>query len=122
MKRAVLLSSLMMTLAASSASAADAAHGKVVYEKCAACHPLTPGATEVGPSLAGIIGRKAASQDDFRYSTAMRRSNIVWDEKTIDAYLADPQGYIKGNRMPFAGLPDQKDREDVIAYLKEAAK
>jgi cytochrome c len=112
----------MMALAASSASAADVAHGKVVYEKCAACHLLTPGATEVGPSLAGIMGRKAASQDDFRYSTAMRRSNIVWDEKTIDAYLADPQGYIKGNRMPFAGLPDQKDREDVIAYLKEAAK
>jgi cytochrome c2 len=104
------------------ALAADAAKGKALYEKCIACHTLDAGKNEVGPHLVKIMGRKAAAVEEFRYSAAMRRSNVTWDEATLDTFLADPQGFIKGNRMPFAGVPAKGDRDDIIAYLKDAAK
>ena len=97
-------------------------NGKTVFEKCAACHSLEAGKNDIGPSLAGIFGRKAASLDDFRYSTAMKHSNVTWDEHTLDAFIEDPQAFIPGNRMPFDGLKDKQDRDDLLAYLKVATK
>ena len=102
--------------------AADIKNGKVVFEKCAACHSLEAGKNDIGPSLAGIFGRKAASLEDFRYSTAMKQSNVTWDEHTLDAFIEDPQTFIPGNRMPFDGLKDKQDRDDLLAYLKLATK
>jgi cytochrome c len=104
-------------LAASTARAADAEHGKVVFQTCAACHSEKPEA--IGPSLRGVFGRKSGSLEDFRYSNAMLRANLVWDEANLREYLKDPQAKVKGNRMPFAGLSDPKDIDDVIAYLKD---
>jgi cytochrome c len=112
---AVLGSAIM--LAASTAQAADAEHGKVVFQTCAACHSEKPEA--IGPSLRGVFGRKSGSLQDFRYSNAMLRANLVWDEANLREYLKDPQAKVKGNRMPFAGLSDPKDIDDVIAYLKD---
>jgi cytochrome c len=99
----------------------DPDKGKVVFERCAACHALDEAKTD-GPSLNGVFGRKAGSRDDYRYSAAMTRSGIVWDATTLDAYIANPQDYVKGNRMSFAGVSDKSDRDDLIAYLEQATK
>jgi cytochrome c len=98
------------------ARAADAAHGKQLFATCAVCHSNRPDA--IGPSLHGVYGRKAASRDDFRYSIAMARANLVWDEANLRAYLKDSQAKVPGNRMPFLGLHDEKDIDDLIAFLK----
>ena len=103
-------------LASGAARAADAEHGKVLFAPCAACH--TDRADSLGPSLKGVYGRKSADLDDFRYSNAMKRANLVWDEDNLRAYIKDPQGKVKGNRMPFGGISDPKDVDDVVAYLK----
>jgi cytochrome c len=102
---------------ANAAQAADVEHGKVVFQTCAACHSEKPDA--IGPSLRGVYGRKSGSLDNFRYSNAMLRAKLVWDEADLRAYLKDPQTKVKGNRMPFAGLSDPKDVDDLIAFLKQ---
>ena len=112
---AVTGASFSIMLAASAAGAADAEHGKQVFQACAACHSEKP--DSLGPSLAGVIGRKAGARDDFRYSAAMAKAGFTWDSANLRAYLKDPQGKVKGNRMPFSGLSDPKDIDDVIAYL-----
>ena len=104
-------------LAATPAAAADPAHGKVVFQTCAACHSDKPDA--IGPSLRGVYGRKAGALDDFRYSPAMQRSGLTWDDANLHAYIKDPQAKVKGNRMPFGGLSSDADIDDVIAYLKD---
>jgi cytochrome c len=108
---------IMVVVAANPARAADAEHGKVVFQTCAACHSDKPDA--IGPSLRGVYGRKSGSLEDFRYSNAMMRANLTWDEANLRDYIKDPQAKVKGNRMPFGGLNDPKDIDDVIAYLKD---
>jgi cytochrome c len=106
-----------VALAVSTAAfAADVEHGKLLFQACAACHTERPDA--IGPSLNGIVGRKAAALEDFRYSNPMKRANLVWDDSNLHAYIADPQAKVPGNRMPFGGLHDITDVDDVIAYLK----
>jgi nitrite reductase (NO-forming) len=99
----------------------DAAAGRLVFRKCQACHSMEPGKTILGPSLAGIMGRKAGSDPGYNYSPAMKHANIVWDAKTLDAYLSDPQKLVPGNKMPFPGLKTDHDRADVIAYFAAPA-
>jgi cytochrome c len=108
---------VLMAAAAMPAAAADAAHGKVVFQTCAACHSDKPDA--IGPSLRGVYGRKSAALPDFRYSNAMMRANLTWDDANLKAYIKDPQAKAKGNRMPFGGLSSDADIDDVIAYLKD---
>jgi len=98
------------------AAAADATHGKALYQACAACHTDRPDA--LGPSLKGVVGRKSATLEDFRYSNPMKRANLTWDEANLRAYILDPQATVRGNRMPFGGVKDAKDADDVVAYLK----
>jgi cytochrome c len=107
----------IMSVPANSARAADAAHGKVVFQACAACHSDKPDA--IGPSLRGVFGRKSGSLDDFRYSNAMLRANLTWDEANLHAYIKDPQAKVKGNHMPFGGLSSDNDIDDVVAYLQD---
>jgi cytochrome c2 len=99
----------------------DATRGEQRFVECAACHSVEPGVNNVGPSLSGIIGRKAGSLDEFRYSAAMRRSGITWSPQELDVFIADPQKRVPANRMPYAGLPDADARADLIAYLQKAA-
>ena len=106
---------LLLALA-SPATAADPDHGKALYQTCAACHTERPDA--LGPSLKGVVGRKSAALEDFRYSNPMKRANLVWDEANLRAYIQDPQAKVKGNRMPYGGLTDGKDVDDIVAYLK----
>jgi len=82
---------------------------------------MEPGKVILGPSLAGIIGRKAGTEAGYTYSPAMKQANIVWDAKTLDAYLSDPQKLVPGNKMPFPGLKTDHDRADVIAFFAAPA-
>jgi cytochrome c len=107
---------LLLALALSQAVAADAGHGKVLFAPCAACHADRPDA--LGPSLKGVFGRQSASLPDFRYSNPMKRANLVWNEDNLRAYITDPQAKVKGNRMPYSGMSDPKDVDDVVEYLK----
>ena len=101
--------------ASTSAFAADTGHGKELFTACLACHTERPDAT--GPSLKGVVGRKSAALEDFRYSNAMKRADLTWDEATLREYLRDPQAKVKGSRMPFSGFPNPSDLDDVVAYL-----
>ena len=107
---------VLLALFTAAVAAADVEHGKALYQTCAACHTERPDA--LGPSLKGVVGRKSAALDDFRYSNPMRRANLVWDEDNLRAYIQDPQTKVKGDRMPYGGLSDPKDVDDIIAYLK----
>jgi cytochrome c len=108
---------VLVAIATTPGAAADVAHGKVVFQTCAACHTDKPDA--IGPSLRGVYGRKSAALPDFRYSNAMTRANLTWDDANLKAYIKDPQAKVKGNRMPFGGLGSEADIDDVIAYLKD---
>jgi cytochrome c len=107
----------LLVFAISGAQAQDAAAGKKVFEQCAACHTVD-GESPVGPTLKSIVGRKAGSIAGFRYSRVMKSSSVVWDERALDAYIADPQAFMPGNLMPFAGIMDAGERASLIAYLK----
>jgi len=107
---------LALGLVASAAQAQDVTAGKAVYAQCSACHTVD-GANGVGPTLQGIVGRKAGTFAGFRFSRAMKGSGLTWDEKTLSAYLAEPQKVVPGNVMPFSGIADEKQRADLIAYL-----
>lgn len=100
----------------------DAAAGEKVFKKCKTCHSLEAGKNMVGPSMAGIIGRAAGTVDGYKYSDAMAGSGITWNEDTLKQFLADPKGTVAGNKMTFPGLKKEDDLENVVAYLKEAAK
>ena len=111
------ITAIQPSFASVSAANGDTRHGKEVYRKCQACHSLEPGKNTLGPSLAGIVGKKAASDPVYAYSPALRNSGMTWDVTTLDRYLLDPQKTVPGNKMPFPGLRTDNERKDVIAYL-----
>ncbi len=112
-----------VALASSAAHAGDLKAGEKVFRKCKACHTLEAGGkNKVGPNLHGVFGRTSGTSDGFKYSKAMKEAAIVWNDETIAAYLEAPRKYIPKNKMAFAGLRKQKDRDNVIAFLKEATK
>lgn len=104
---------------AGAADAQDLKKGKRVFNKCKACHALEDGKNKVGPHLHGVFGRNAGAVEGYKYSKAMKESGIVWDDATMDEYLAAPKKYVKGTKMAFAGLKKEDDRVNLIAYLKE---
>ena len=89
-----------------------------VFERCAACHTGKATTDGAGPSLAGVVGRKAGSLDDFRYSRALQRSGVVWNEANLDAFLRAPDQFLPGTRMPFEGVASAPERKAIIDYLK----
>jgi cytochrome c len=107
-------------LAASAAARADGdpEAGKQVFKKCHACHNVGEGAhNAVGPVLNGVVGRKAGTAPDYNYSDANKNSGITWDVATLKKYLKDPQALVPHTKMIFPGLPNEKDIDNVIAYL-----
>lgn len=115
----LLLAASLLLLAAGQATSQDVKRGEKLFADCRACHAIDAGVNNVGPSLAGIIGRKAATVDGYRFSPAMKRGNITWDKDTLAAFIADPQKAVPANRMPYAGMPDVTDVTDLIAYLAQ---
>lgn len=99
-------------------SAGNPKAGEALYARCAACHALAY--DRVGPRHCGLLGRRAGSVSGFDYSPAMKKSRLVWDEKTLDRFLADPPRTVPGTTMTYAGIPDARDRADLIAYLARA--
>ena len=97
--------------------------GEKIFKKCKACHEIKKEKNKTGPHLINILGRKAGSLANYKkYSKAIKKSGIIWNEETIDVYLKSPKKFIKGGRMAFAGLKKEKDRKNVIAYLKNFSK
>jgi len=115
----------LMTLASlhSSAQTGDAARGERVFRACAPCHSLEPDRNMTGPSLAELWNRKAGTLPSFsRYSSALKESGIMWNDKSLDAWLADPQHFVAGNTMTFPGVKDERQRADLLAFLKDATR
>ena len=106
-----------LAIASPFAHAQDATAGKAVFVQCAACHSVD-GSNGVGPSLQGVVGRKVGTFPGFRFSRAMKAAGTTWDATSLDGYIADPQKALPGNVMPFSGIPDAKQRADLVAYLK----
>lgn len=105
-------------LGATAANAADVAAGKEIFKRtCQNCHSTEVGVNKVGPTLWDVVGRQAASVPDYSYSAAMKANKSIWTPANLDEYLADPRGDLHGVKMFFKGLPEAKDRGDVIAYL-----
>ena len=111
-----LLSCAALLCAVTAAPAQDAIAGKAAFAACSACHSVD-GSNGAGPSLQGVVGRKAGAFAGFRYSRAMKEAGTTWDAASLDAYIADPQKAMPGNVMPFSGIPDAKVRADIVAYL-----
>lgn len=122
--RALAAVALALLAGAAPAASNDAAlqgdpkNGEAIYERCLACHALAYDRT--GPRHCGLFGRQAGSVQGFAYSTAMKRSKIVWNEKTLDRFLTSPLTVVPGTAMGYAGVADRKERADLIAYLKQA--
>jgi cytochrome c len=120
----LIMSAALLVLGTGMAHAAgDPTKGQQVFQsQCAACHSVTPGVTLFGPSLAAVYGKPAASTKGYAYSPALINAHLVWNAATLDKFLAAPQTFVPGTKMPYAGLTDPQQRQDVIAYLAQLAK
>ena len=108
---------LTLALGQTARADGDAAKGEKVFGKCKACHEIASDKNKVGPTLHGVIGRKAGTAEGFKYSPAMAGSDVIWDAQTIAEYVRKPKEFIPGNKMGFrVALP--ADRADIIAFLK----
>jgi cytochrome c len=127
MKTSAVVTVLVAGLAAGAirpAAAADPVRGQQIFERCQACHALdAAGSQEKGPTLHGVFGRKAATAPGYtQYSEAFKKLAVVWDEKSLDAFLADPKTFAPDNTMAFSALRKEPDRADLIAFLLQATK
>ena len=110
----IILSVLMLT---GVAHADTKVSGEKIFKRCISCHTFTK--NKIGPNLADIFGKKAGSVEGFKYSKAMKNSDIIWNACTLDGFLKKPKKYIKGTKMRFAGLKKKSHRDALIEYLKE---
>ncbi len=98
---------------------ANIVNGERLFRTCAVCHDKAKeGAHRVGPKMWGVYGQAAAVHKDFSYSAAMRRSDVIWDDASLDAYIRAPREIVPGTRMAFDGEPDPANRRDIVAFLK----
>jgi cytochrome c2 len=116
----ILLSAALAAAVSTGAPSGDPIHGAKVFNSiCGVCHSAAkPPKDVVGPSLFAVVGRKAGTKPGFSYSKAMAAAGFVWTPDQLQAYIAKPQSVVPGNRMPFAGLPNPKDRADVVGFLE----
>ena len=106
--------------AASSALAQDAAAGKTSFNKCMACHAIGEGAqNKVGPQLNGLDGRKSGTAPDYSYSNANKDSGITWNEAQFKEYIKEPKAKIPGTKMSFAGIKNEKEANDLWAFISQ---
>ena len=114
----IIIGMIIIILTVSIANTADPVKGKKVFKKCVACHSLQEGKNKIGPSLYNLLGRKAGSVDGYKYSKAMKNSDVVWDEKSLNKFLTKPRKFIKKTKMSFRGIKKKSLRDDIISYLK----
>ena len=123
MKIRIVLAVLGLMGLSTASYAQDAENGAKVFKKCMACHTMDD-KNKIGPSLKGIVGRKAATVEGFKYSDAMlakAAEGVVWDEATLATYLPDPKAFVPGTKMVFPGLKKPEEVTDLIAFLKTKA-
>ena len=113
---------LTLTLVARAQGVGDAQRGAQVFNQCKICHSLEAGKNMLGPSLHGLIGGKAGSVPGFAYSSAMKNSNVTWNDDTLSKYLSDPKAFIPGDKMAFPGVKDPNKLGDLLAYLNQATR
>ncbi len=101
-------------------AAGDPVRGKTIFARCSACHSMEPAKKAIGPSLAGVFGRKAGTLGGYAFSPAMKKYGQVWDVKTMEAFLTAPTKTVPGTKMVFMGLSKADDRADLIAYMQGA--
>lgn len=98
---------------------ADYENGRRAFARCRACHTVTQGGPNMtGPNLWGVFGHPAGRHEGYTYSKALQAADFTWDGDQLDQWLANPRTYLPGNKMNFAGVPDDQDRRDLIAWLK----
>ena len=115
------IAAVALSASATLAQDGNAEAGEDVFKKCRACHDIGPDAkNKVGPMLNGLIGRKSGTIEGFAYSHANKNAAVTWDDATFLKYIEDPRAFMPGNKMAFAGLKDEQDRKDVLAYIKKA--
>ena len=101
-------------------SLGDVTHGAKVFKKCAACHSINKdGKNKIGPKLYNVVGRAPGATSDYKYSKALISYNKTWTFEELNSFLIKPAKWIKGNKMGFAGLKNDKDRASVILYLNQ---
>ena len=118
MRLSILLSccALLILQGCSSSAPVD---GSLAFQKCASCHAVGPNAHGAfGPQLNGLFGRRAASTPDYAYSAAMKQSGITWNDKTLAAFLRDPEKVVPGTKMRFWGIGDQREIDALLAHLR----
>ncbi len=106
-----------LATAGQAAAAGDAALGENSFKKCAACHDVSKGINKVGPTLKGVVGRAASAVPGFAYSEASKASGLTWDEATLAEYLKNPKAKMPGTKMAFAGIKNDEEIQNIIAYL-----
>jgi cytochrome c len=120
---AIAVAATIACLSPALAQSGDAARGRQDFRACAPCHSLEPDRNMTGPSLANLWGRKAGGLQSFeRYSEALKASGIIWDDRSLDGWLTDPDRMVPDNEMPFNGIKDSRARADLLAFLKDATK
>jgi cytochrome c len=121
MKRpGVVFAALLLATSAARAAGGDATRGEGIYQRCLACHSLEH--DRVGPRHCGLFGRKAGSLADYAYSPAMKKYGMTWNAATLDHFLENPLKTVPGTKMGYAGIKDQQERADLIAYLGRATR
>ena len=119
MKKILMMSALLALGFTTAAHAAgDVEKGKQTFKQCALCHNIEPNKTKIGPSLFGVVGRKAGTEANFPYSSAMKSFGKTWTPDELNTYLEDPRKVVPGTKMIFPGLKKEQDRQNVIAYLE----
>lgn len=109
----------VLLVAGEAGAAGDPKQGASLFRRCASCHAVGPYASAgYGPQLNGIVGRRAAATTDFKYSEAMKKSGLTWDEKTLAAYLRAPHDVVPGTSMRFWGIKDEQQVADLLSYMR----
>ena len=110
-------------LAAATSAQSTPARGAQLFAQCAACHTIDKGGEAgIGPNLWGVYRSKAAAMDDFGYSPALTKSRLVWDDATLDKWLAGPSKLVPHSMMAYPGMKNPADRQAIIAYLKSKSR
>jgi len=113
---------LPLALVAQAQGVGDAQRGAQVFAQCKICHSLEAGKNILGPSLHGLIGRRAGSVPGYAYSPAMKNANVTWNDNTLSQYLSNPKAFIPGDKMAFPGVTDPSKLGDLLAYLNQATR
>jgi cytochrome c len=116
----MLVVAAMIAVSARAAAAQDVAKGEIVFHQCMICHSIGGNAqNKIGPELDGLDGRHSGTVPNYNYSDANKNSRIVWNETTFTQYIVDPRAMIPGTKMPFAGIKDTQQVNDLWAYIKQ---